>query len=126
MNYILHSYCHSSSAWRVRIVLYIKGIPFKYQTVDLLEKDHLEEKFAKLNPMHQIPVLETPDLKLSQSLAIFRYLEAKHKDPSMLPNNIELEAKMWEICEIINSGIQPLQNLSTLKKIKDLGGNQKE
>mmetsp|Transcript_24150 Transcript_24150/g.23906 ORF Transcript_24150/g.23906 Transcript_24150/m.23906 type:complete len:143 (-) Transcript_24150:20-448(-) len=58
-------------------------------------------------------------------MAIIQYLEAAHPLPSLTPTDYLLKAKMFEICEIINSGIQPLQNLSMLKKIKELGGHPK-
>ena len=126
MAYTLYSFWQSSSAWRVRIALNVKHIPYIYKSVDLLNKSEVTQSLSNKNPLFQVPVLETPSIRLTQSLAIFKYLEAKHKSPSMVPENIELEAKMWEVCEIINSGIQPLQNLALLKKIKSLGGDSKE
>ena len=35
-------------------------------------------------------------------------------------------AKMWEVCEVINSGTQPLQNVSVIKRINDVGGDGKQ
>ena len=104
----------------------MKDIPYRYVPVDILDKQQFSEEYTKKNLLRQVPILETPEFRLTQSLAIFKYLEAKHASPAMVPSTIELEAKMWEICEIINSGIQPLQNLSLLQKIKSIGGNQKE
>ncbi|OMJ92061.1 hypothetical protein SteCoe_5266 [Stentor coeruleus] len=126
MTYILYSYWQSSSAWRVRIALNIKKVPYTYKAIDLITKEHFSQLYSIKNPMLQVPLLETPTFSISQSLAIFKYLEGKYKFPTMIPNDIQTEAKMWEICEIINSGIQPLQNLSLLKKIKKLGGDPME
>lgn len=126
MTYTLYSYWQSSCAWRVRIALHIKKIPYTYKAIDLSAKEHFSQTYSTKNPMLQVPLLETPTFSISQSLAIFKYLEAQHKIPTMIPSDIQTEAKMWEICEIVNSGIQPLQNLSLLKKIKKLGGDPME
>lgn len=126
MKYSLYGYWQSSSTWRVRIALNVKGVPFQYRPVDIIEKQQFTEGFTQKNLMHQVPVLETPTFKLTQSLAIFRYLEAKYQTPSMVPKDLELEGKMWEICEIINSGIQPLQNIRLLVQLKKLKVNHKE
>jgi maleylacetoacetate isomerase len=73
--------------------------------------------------MKQVPLLEIDGKKLTQSLAIIQYLEATRPEVPVVPKDPYFAAKMWEICEIINSGIQPLQNLSLLNKIAELGGD---
>ena len=126
MDITLYSYWRSSSSWRVRIVLACKGIEYNYQAVNLLQHENTDEQFLNKNPMGQVPTLVTPDIALGQSLAIIQYLEHKYPEPSLVPKDLVKMAKMWEICEIINSGIQPVQNLPVLEKIDQLGGNRKE
>jgi maleylpyruvate isomerase len=123
----LSSYWRSSSAWRVRIGLAYKGIEHELVFVHLL-RDGGEQRrphFAEKNPMAQVPVLEVdrPDgvFRLTQSMAILEYLEEVKPEPPLLPKTPELRARARELAEIVNSGIQPLQNLRFLREMKALG-----
>ncbi|KAK8397951.1 hypothetical protein O3P69_003691 [Scylla paramamosain] len=89
---ILYSYFRSSCSWRVRIVLAHKSIDYEYRPIHLLKKE-------------QISIME--------------YLEETYPQNPLLPKEPLLRAKVREICEVIGSGIQPLQNLSVLQKIGD-------
>lgn len=40
MNYQLYSFFRSSTAWRARLALEIKHIPYEYKAVDLLKGEH--------------------------------------------------------------------------------------
>ncbi|RLB53162.1 MAG: maleylacetoacetate isomerase, partial [Deltaproteobacteria bacterium] len=60
MKSTLYGYWRSSSAWRVRIALNFKDVPYEYVAVHLLEdggQQHGEE-FRVKNPMRQVPLLE--------------------------------------------------------------------
>jgi maleylpyruvate isomerase len=123
----LSSYWRSSSAWRVRIGLAYKGIEHELVFVHLL-RDGGEQRrpdFAKKNPMAQVPVLEVdgPDgvFRLTQSMAILEYLEEVKPEPPLFPKVPELRARARELAEIVNSGIQPLQNLRFLREMQALG-----
>lgn len=47
------------------------------------------------------------------------YLDRKWPNPPIFPNNPEKRAQCIQVCEIINSGIQPIQNLKVLKYVED-------
>jgi glutathione S-transferase len=47
-------------------------------------------------------------------------------NPKLLPQDPVLKARVRACCEIVNSAMQPMQNISVQKKIKELGGNPKE
>lgn len=126
METVLYSYWRSSASWRVRIALNLKEIPYRYEAVNLITRMNATADFTKKNPMSQVPSLLIDGKNLSQSLAIIRYLELTRTQTRLTPQDPYLEAKMWEISEIINSGIQPLQNLPVLYKIEQLGGNKKD
>ncbi|CAG9312136.1 unnamed protein product [Blepharisma stoltei] len=126
MDYTLFSYWRSSCSWRVRIVLSIKNIPHHYHAINLLSGEQKGDEFIEKNPLKQVPYLHGEGVGISQSLAIIHYLEDIQPTPSVLPSTPILRAKMWEICEIINSWIQPLQNLTIINRIEALGGNKTE
>ena len=113
----LYSYYRSSSAYRVRIALYYKKIKFEYKAVHLLKDggEQFQEEFNKLNPLSQVPCLKHEDKVLTQSLPILLYLEELKPEPALLPKESFKRAEILSFCEMINSGIQPLQNLSVLK-----------
>ena len=121
----LHSYWRSSASWRVRLGLHLKGLKFEYVPVHLLQDGGQQntEAYRALNPMRTVPTLEwTEDdgtaRRLSQSLPILEYLEARFPSPAFLPKDLYLQAKTRMLAEMVNSGIQPLQNLAVLQRIK--------
>lgn len=124
----LYGYWRSSSSWRVRLALEWKGLPYEYAAVHLLRdggEQHTEAHLAR-NPMGQIPVLELADgTQLSQSLAILEYLEEIHPSPALLPEDPIERATARQLAEIVNAGIQPLQNLAILQTIKGYGADEK-
>jgi maleylacetoacetate isomerase len=102
----------SSSSWRVRAALAFKSIEF-----DLDLKDISRGEAQGISPMSQVPVLEIDGHVLRQSVAIIEYLDHTHPEPPLFPKPAHLKAKVREIVETINSGIQPLQNTGVLDKI---------
>ncbi|MEC8277498.1 MAG: maleylacetoacetate isomerase, partial [Myxococcota bacterium] len=78
----------------------------------------------------QVPVLQDQlgahQMTISQSIAIMEYLEEQYPNPSILPTDAKQRFRARQVSEVINSGIQPLQNSSTLKAIEALGQDKKE
>lgn len=132
MQATLHGYWRSSSAWRVRIALNFKDVPYKYVAVHLLEDGGQQhaDAFRGKNPMRQVPLLEIEEgaetIHLAQSVAIIEYLERRFPEPALIPEDPVLAAKARQLAEMINAGIQPLQNLRVLQDIEALGGDKKE
>jgi len=112
----LYGYWRSSSAWRVRIALHHKQLPFEYVAVNLLEGEHLEAEHRARNPLTTVPLLEVEDgaktLRLSQSVAIAEYLEERWPEHPLLPKDLGDRAQVRSLAETVNSFIQPFQNLS--------------
>jgi maleylpyruvate isomerase len=121
----LHSYFRSSSAWRVRIALHCKGLAHDIVAVHLADGEQHKASFAAENPMRQVPVLEIGDgaeaFHLTQSMAILEYLEERFPEPPLLPKELALRARARELAELVNSGIQPLQNLDVRKTLHKAG-----
>jgi maleylpyruvate isomerase len=126
----LYGYWRSSASYRVRIGLALKGLSYEQVAVHLVKEggaQHSAEHKA-LNPMEQVPVLEIehePGLtvRLTQSVAILEYLNERFPDPPLLPSCAYLRARVRKCVEIVNSGIQPLQNLTLMNELKRLGGD---
>ena len=119
----LWNYFRSSASFRARIALHYKGIDFEYKPVHLVRAggEQYSSEYKKLNPLGEVPTLV--DLKnqkvLSQTMAIFDYLDAMYPEKPLFPSDPFDRAQVIRICEAVNSGIQPLQNLKVLKFIED-------
>lgn len=124
----LYGYWRSSCSYRVRIGLALKGLAYEQAPVHLLEAAHRAPDYVARNPMAQVPLLEIEDggrtLLLTQSVAILEYLDERFPQPRLLPEDRALRAEVRRAVEIINAGIQPLQNLSLLRTLKGLGADE--
>ena len=131
MKLVLHNYWRSSASHRVRIALALKQLAYEYVAVDISRgAQHAESHLAR-NPIGQVPALEITEdsgerRTITQSLAILQYLEDRWPEPSILPADLYLRARARMLAEIVNSGIQPLQNLSTTNRVKAMGGDPAE
>lgn len=125
----LYNYWRSSASWRVRIALAFKNVPYEYVPVNILPsvKGQNAPEYQNMNPMQQVPTLVLDDgRQLSQSLAILEYLEETVPRPSLLPADPYLRARARQLAEVVNAGIQPFQNLPTMARISELGGDARE
>jgi len=102
----------------VRIVLNFKNIDYEIRPVHLVKDEQNSDEYKLLNPKGEVPLLVLEDLALGQSMAIMMYLDRKWPNPPIFPSNPERRAECIQLCEVINSGIQPIQNLKVLKYIE--------
>jgi len=116
----LYTYYRSSCSYRVRIALHHKGIKFNSIPVHLVKDggEQKKDKYLEMNPKGEVPFLTTDQVALGQSVAIFFYLDRAHIEKPLFPKSFPEFEKCVQLVEVINSGIQPLQNISVLKKLK--------
>ena len=129
MKLALHNYWRSSASHRVRIGLGLKELAYEYVIVNILQRHQHADAYRARNPMGQVPTLEITEddgtvHAIRQSLPILEYLDERFPERPILPSDVLLRARTRELAEIINSGIQPLQNLSTTKAVKAFGGDE--
>ena len=117
MAYLLHNYFRSSSSYRVRIALNLKGLDYDYRSVHLNRNggEQFEAAFRALSPDAVVPVLETGGAQLLQSTAIIEWLEETHPAPGLLPQAPDARAWVRALCATIACEIHPLNNLRVLK-----------
>ncbi|MEQ1438132.1 maleylacetoacetate isomerase [Fontimonas sp. SYSU GA230001] len=113
----LYSYWRSSSAFRVRIALNLKGLAYETVPIHLLRDggEQFLETYRRLNPQSRVPLLVDGDFVVNQSLAILDYLEATRPQPALLPSDPREQARVRAFCLTIAADIQPLQNTSVLR-----------
>jgi maleylacetoacetate isomerase len=115
----LYTYWRSSASHRVRIALGYKGLPYEPVFVNLLAGEQRREEYKRLNPMGYLPCLDVDGTKFVESTAILELLEELYPDPPLLPKKPEDRARVRALVQIVNSGIQPLQNLTVLDRVGD-------
>ncbi|MBC7977384.1 MAG: maleylacetoacetate isomerase [Myxococcales bacterium] len=128
MKIILHNYWRSSASQRVRIGLGLKGLAYEYVPVNIVTGAQFDDDYRARNPIAQVPTLEIveddgTERRLTQSLPILEYLEDRWLEPAILPRDPYLRARARSLAEIVNAGIQPMQNLTTFKRVRALGGD---
>jgi maleylpyruvate isomerase len=116
----LYSYFRSSAAYRVRIALNLKNLPYDYAPVHLLRDggEQLKPEYRKLNPDAILPTCIDGDHVMQQSLAIIEYLEETHPEPPLLPKVPADRAYVRSVALQIACEIHPLNNLRVLKYLK--------
>jgi maleylpyruvate isomerase len=125
----LHNYFRSSSSYRVRIALELKGLAYEYLPVHLVRGEHLQAPYAALSPDMLLPLLEVEPApvgaddagetdetqRFSQSMAIIEYLDETHPEPPLLPGDPEGRAYVRALAQVIACEIHPVNNLRVLK-----------
>ena len=113
----LHNYFRSSSAYRVRIALNLKALPFDYVAVHLNRNggEQFSPAYAALNPQRLVPVLSEEGIDISQSLAIMEYLEERYPQAPLLPQSPADRAYVRQLALSMACDIHPLANLRVLK-----------
>lgn len=118
MELTLHDYWRSSSAYRVRIALNLKGVDYRGVEVDLLGNEQLGEAYAAVNPQKLVPALELDGQIITQSLAIIDWLDSQFPVPRLIPTDPLERARVLAQAQVIVSDTQPVQNLRVLKQLR--------
>jgi len=126
--FVLHNYFRSSSAYRVRIALGLKGLPYTYLSVHLNRDggEQFKPAFRARNPQQLVPVLQDGDADISQSLAIIEYLDETHPAAPLLPSAPHARARVRSLSLAMACDIHPLNNLRVLKYLTGRLGASEE
>lgn len=115
----LYSFFNSSTSYRVRIALALKGLAFDTIPVNIRVGEHRANAYVdEVNPSAVVPALVDGDLALGQSIAIIDYLDAKYPEPRLVPQDIEARARVLELSMLISCDIHPVNNLRILKYLQ--------
>ena len=115
----LHSFFNSSTSYRVRIALALKGLAYDTLPVNIRIGEHRATDYvANVNPSASVPALIDGEFSLGQSLAILDYLDRKYPEPRLIPLEPERRARVLELATAISCDIHPINNLRVLRYLE--------
>ncbi|NNP70249.1 maleylacetoacetate isomerase [Acinetobacter sp. Ac_5812] len=115
----LYSYFRSSAAYRVRIALNLKALPYETEAVHLVKNEQQLASYRALNPSQLVPTLLDQDQTFTQSLSILEYLEERYPAKALLPKDLVQRAKVRAFAQSIACDIHPINNLRVLKYLQN-------
>jgi maleylacetoacetate isomerase/maleylpyruvate isomerase len=125
----LYTYWRSTSSYRVRIALALKGLEAEQAFVHLVRNGGEQNApgYRAINPQGRVPALELDDSAiLIQSPAILEYLEEVYPTPALLPVNPVARAKVRAVASIIGCDIHPLHNVGPLNHLRKVFGRSEQ
>jgi maleylacetoacetate isomerase len=114
----LYDYWRSSSAYRVRIALRLKGIEHEQLPVNLKLGVQRTLDYLAHNPQGLVPALDTGAGTLTQSLAIIEWLDETYPQPPLLPPKSEGRAAVRALALQLACEMQPVNNLRVLQYLQ--------
>jgi maleylpyruvate isomerase len=116
---VLHNYFRSSTSYRVRIALAMKGLKYEYVAHHLRHGAHREPGYLSVNPQGLVPALVWTDgTMIAQSLAIIEFLDEMAPRSPLLPADPHGRARVRMLSQMIACDIHPVNNLRVLNALR--------
>ncbi len=116
---ILYSYWRSTTSYRVRAALNLKGVAYEQVSVDLYNGEQHGQAYRDINPGYGVPALKLDDgTVLTQSLAIIDFLDATYPEPPMLSGNPAQRCQQLAAALVVATDIHPVNNLRVLDQLE--------
>ncbi|MBX7527409.1 maleylacetoacetate isomerase [Qipengyuania vesicularis] len=122
----LHGYYRSSTSYRLRIALELKGLEYEYVPVNLLTSEQKGEAFTSRNPFGSVPLLEVDGKDRVQSMAQIEWLDEAYPDKPLLPSDIEDRYIARELAYAIATELHAPLNLPVLKYLANEYGKSQD
>jgi maleylacetoacetate isomerase len=111
----LYTYYRSTSSYRVRIALALKGLDYQALPINLIAPpggEHRQPAYMSINPQGRVPALRT------------EYLEERYPQVPLLSNDLAIRAHERGVAALIGCDIHPLHNVSVLNKLRKWGHDE--
>ena len=122
----LHGYYRSSTTYRLRIALELKGLAYDYVPVNLLKSEQKGDAFIRRNPFGSVPLLEADGKDRAQSMAQIEWLDEAYPENPLLPRAIEDRYTARELAYAIATELHAPLNLPVLKYLADEYGKSQD
>jgi maleylacetoacetate isomerase len=107
---LLYSQWDSSSSYRVRFTLHLKGIVYETRALRLAAGEQDAPAYRTHSPMGNVPCLVLDGVPFVESVAIIELLDELAPAPRLYPPDPFDRARVRALVEIINAGTQPMPN----------------
>lgn len=115
----LYSYWRSTTSYRVRAALNLKGIPYDTVPVNLVSGEQNAASYLALNPGAGVPTLVLDDgVVLVQSMAILDYVDARWPEPRLIPKDHLERSRVNALAYTVAMDIHPVNNLRVIGQLK--------
>jgi len=114
----LFAYFRSSTSYRLRIALELKGLDYEVVPVDLRTSEQSAEAYTSRNPFGTVPMLEADGRDRAQSMALLEWLEEAYPETPLLPADLEERYTVRELAYAIATEIHAVNNLQVLKYLR--------
>ncbi len=111
----LHGYFRSSTSYRLRIALNLKGLDFEYVAVNLVTAEQKNADYTSHNPFGSVPLLQAGGRDRAQSMAQLEWLDEAYPEPPLLPGSLEDRFTARELAYAIATETHAVNNLPVLK-----------
>lgn len=122
----LHAYFRSSTSYRLRIALNLKGLDYEIEPVNIVKGEHREAGFLSHNPFAGVPLLQAGGRDRAQSVAILEWLDEAYPDRPLLPRDVEDRFTARELAYAIATDIHAVNNLSVMQYLKNELGHEQD
>ena len=126
----LFTYYRSTSSYRVRIALALKGLDYQAVPVNLIAAsggEHKQAAYLAINPQGRVPALRTEEGSvLTQSAAIIEYLEERYPQVALLSTDLATRAHERAVAALVACDIHPLHNVSVLNQLRQMGQDEEQ
>lgn len=124
----LYTYYRSTSSYRVRIALALKGLDYQALPINLVAPpggEHRQAPYLSINPQGRVPALRTEEgALLIQSPAIIEYLEERYPQVPLLSKSLVARARERGVAAVIGCDVHPLHNVSVLNCLRQWGHDE--
>ncbi|MEM1076242.1 MAG: maleylacetoacetate isomerase [Pseudomonadota bacterium] len=124
----LFSYWRSTTSFRVRGALNLKGLQYELRPVDLVAGEQAAPTYKSINPGKGVPTLVLDDgTVLTQSMAILEYLDEAYPTPPLQPEALIMRTLSRATASAVATDIHPVNNLRVVNALKsrfDVGAAQ--
>ena len=114
----LYGYFRSSTSYRTRIAMNLKGLDYDSISVNLAQDEQLQSAFKSINPQGLVPAIQVDELVLYQSPAILEWLEEVYPEHALLPKDATGRMQVRALSALIGCDIHPLNNRRILQYLR--------
>lgn len=123
----MYGFWRSTAAFRVRIALNLKGLPYEEKMVDIDAGEQFAPEFLAKNPQGAVPAVFFDDgPPLTQSFSVLEYLDETHPEPPLMPKDPRERARVRAVALLFAADHHPLIVPRVRKYLGDKAGLSEE